>query len=163
FAAAGLAGMMGYRPKGVDPRLAILGKAIEVLASVPGREVTVRGLQQLIDEQDEAFVAAVGGFEGRHYRRLAEDLLALSLQRQRLLEGKGNTLDVERLLGRGPDALQGKTRLTIINTQFLGGQEAIDFWLSQFLSAVGRWATRKPSPDGRLQAVFLFDEADQYL
>src|SRR5271168_2892328 len=39
---------------------------------------------------------------------------------------------------------------------------AIDFWLSQFLLTAGRWAASNPAPD-RLQAVLLFDEADQYL
>jgi hypothetical protein len=163
YAAAALGGMMGYRPKGIDPKMAILGKAIEVLAGVPGQEVTVRRLQQLIEDQDEALLLAVGGFESRHYRKLAEDLLALSLQRQRLLEGSPETLDVDSLLGRGAHARPGKTRLAVINVQFLGGSNAVDFWLAQFLIALGRWAARNPSPTGNLQAVLLLDEADQYL
>jgi DNA helicase HerA-like ATPase len=35
--------------------------------------------------------------------------------------------------------------------------------VSQFLLAVDRWRAKNPSSDGSLQAVFLFDEADQYL
>jgi hypothetical protein len=163
YAATALAGMMGYRLKGIDPKIAILGKAIEVLAGLPGRQVTVRGLQKLIEDQDESLVLAVGGFDGRHYKKLAEDLLALSLQRQQLLEGQGETLDLDRLLCRGAHAIPGKVRLAVINTQFLGGPDAVEFWIAQFLITVGRWATRTASPEGKLQAVFLFDEADQYL
>jgi DNA helicase HerA-like ATPase len=53
--------------------------------------------------------------------------------------------------------------LVVINVQFLGGPDAVDFWLAQFLITVGRWAAQNPSPTGSLQAVFMFDEADQYL
>ena len=35
--------------------------------------------------------------------------------------------------------------------------------MSQFLLTVDRWRAKNPASDGRLQAVFLFDEADQYL
>jgi hypothetical protein len=163
YAAAALGGMMGYHGKAIDPKLAILGKAIEVLASSPAQGVTVRRLQKLVEEQDEALLVAVGGFEARHYKKLAEDLLALSLQRQGLLEGKGESLGIDALLGRAQHARPGKTRVAVINTQFLGGMDAADFWLAQFLIAVGRWAARNPSSDGGLQAVLLFDEADQYL
>lgn len=163
YAAAALGGMMGYKPNSTDPRPAILGKAIEVLGAQPGKPVTVRALQQLVEQQDESLLLAVGGFEAKHYKKLAENLLTLFLQRQTLLEGQGETLDLDALLGRGQHARAGKTRLTVINTQFLGSPAAVDFWLAQFLLAVGRWAARNPSSDGGLQSVFLFDEADQYL
>jgi hypothetical protein len=163
YAAAALGGMLGYKLKGIDPKLAILGKAIEVLAAQSGRAVTVSNLQQLIEEQDETLLLQVDGFKDQHFRKLAEDLLALSLQRQRLLEGRGEPLDLDVLLGRGRHAQAGKTRLAIINTQFLGGPDAIEFWMSQFLIAIGRWMARISSQEGDLQAVFLFDEADQYL
>src|SRR5207244_2256736 len=71
-------------------------------------------------------------------------------------------LDVDALFGRGDRGRPGKTRLSVINTQFLGDQAAVDFWLAQFLIALDRWANKNPSAD-RLQAVLLFDEADQYL
>jgi len=163
YAAASLAGMMGYKLRAPDPKLAILGKAIEVLAATPGRAVNVRDLKELVENRDEALLLAVDGFEDRHYRRLAEDLLTLILQRRRLLDDPGSeVLDMDALLGQGGLAGSGKTRLSIINTQFLGDQAAVDFWLAQFLIALDRWASKHPSPD-RLQAVLLFDEADQYL
>ena len=162
FAAASLGVILGFKGKSPDPKLVILQKAIEVLGQAPNSQVTVKVLQKLIVERDDALTTAVNGFEDKHYKKLAEDLLTLAHQRRRLFEG-GDPLDVNALLGRGPTAIAGKTRLTIINTQFLGDAGTTDFWVSQFLLAVNRWQAKQPSPDGRLQAVFLFDEADQYL
>src|SRR5262249_3982850 len=131
YTAAALAGMMNYRSRGAEPRLAILGKAIEVLASLPGRPLTVQALAQLGEERDEALLLAVDGLDDRHYKKLAEDLLTLGLQRQRLLDGAaGESLDVDALLGRGPHARLGKTRLSVLNTQFLGDAAAVEFWLA---------------------------------
>src|SRR5690606_7322514 len=56
---------------------------------------------------------------------------------------------------------KGRTRLSIISTKFLGDNAGIEFWLSQFLISVSRWASRHPS--GELQAVLMLDEADMYL
>jgi hypothetical protein len=162
FAAASLGVILGYKGKTPDPKLVILQKAIEVLGQVPNSQVTVKAVQRLVADRDEALTVAVNGFEDKHYRKLAEDLLALAHQRRRLLES-GDPLDVDILLGRGQTAVMGKTRLSVINTQFLGDPVTTDFWVSQFLLAVDRWQAKNAAPDGRLQAVFLFDEADRYL
>ena len=115
------------------------------------------------DESNEKSTAAEStGAESSDEPAEAEDLLSLAHQRRRLLEG-GDPLDVDALLGRGPTAVVGKTRLTVVNTQFLGDPVTTDFWVSQFLLAVDRWRAKNPAPDGTLQAVFLFDEADPYL
>src|SRR5947199_5848167 len=104
---------------------------------MPGRALTVRGLKQLVDERDEALLLAVDGYDDRHYKKLAEDLLTLLLQRQRLLDGvAGETLDLDALLGRGNHGEAGRTRLSIINTQFLGDSAAVDFWVAQLLVAI---------------------------
>lgn len=162
FAAANLGRMMAYRGRSPDPKVVILKRAIEVLSQVPGQAVTVRGLQQLVNDRDETLTGAFEGYEDKHYKKLSEELLTLTHHHRRLLE-EGEPLDIDTLLGRGPAAQTGRTRLTIINTQFLGDSGTIDFWLSQFLLALNRWRAQNPSPDGRLQATFLFDEADQYL
>ena len=65
------------------------------------------------------------------------------------------------LLGTGPHARPGRVRLSVISTRFLGDPPKVDFWVSQRLVAVSRWCAKSPRP--RLQAVFLFDEADVYL
>jgi hypothetical protein len=162
FAAASLGTMMGYKARSPDPKPVILQKAIEVLAQAPCGAVRVKALQQLVADQDDALLCLVEGFEEKHFKKLSQDLLTLSLQHRRLLEG-GEPLDVDALLGRGGGAAAGKTRLTVVNTQFLGDPGTVDFWVSQFLLAVNRWRAKNPAPDGRLQAVFLFDEADLYL
>ena len=161
YAAAGLAQMMGYRDRGGDAKLfVILQKAIEVAAraATPGTPVTARGLQALVADMDEALLAETDGFDARHFKRLGEDLLTLSIRHRRLLE-EGETLDIDALLGRGTPG--GKTRLAVVNTQSLGDAGTVDFWVAQFLAAFDRWRAKTPSP--RLQAVILLDEADVYL
>ncbi len=163
FAAASLGVMMAYKSRTPDPKLVILQKAIETLAVVPGRAVTVKALQQLVTDQDDALLSAFDGqYEGKLFSTLARDLLTLSIQHRRLLEG-ADTLNVDTLLGRGAAAIPGKTRLTVISTQFLGDAGTTDFWVSQLLLAIERWLQKNPAPNGALQAVFLFDEADRYL
>jgi Cdc6-like AAA superfamily ATPase len=161
FAAAALVGMLGYKLKGPDAKLAILSKAIEVLALQPGRDVTVEALRRLVEDRDEALVLAVDGFDAKHYKKLGEDLHSLAMGRRQLLAAAAEPLEIDALLGRGSDAIPGKTRLSIVNTQFLGDPAAIEFWVAQLLLALDRWRTKNPSP--QLQAVFLFDEADAYL
>jgi hypothetical protein len=153
--------MMGFR--GIDgdrQQQAVLAKAIEVLAAEPRAEVTVPALRQLVEEQDDSLLAAVGGFDGRVYKRLADRLLTLWLNDKALLTGD-EALDVDALLGTGPHARPGRTRLSVISTRFLGDPAKLDFWVAQLLVAVGRWCGKSPS--AKLQAVFLFDEADVYL
>jgi hypothetical protein len=152
--------MLGYRSRTDMARLAILRKAIEVLAAMPGGAVTVESLRDLVESRDDALLEAVGGFDDRQYRRLSEELLALRLNHRVLLEGEGERLDVDALLGRG--ALPpGTVRLTVISTRFLGDAAMVEFWVAQLLAALNRWAGKNPSAG--LQAVAMFDEADLYL
>jgi DNA helicase HerA-like ATPase len=96
------------------------------------------------------------------YKRLADRLLTLWLNNKGLFGATGGeVLDVDALLGKGPRAAPGRTRLTVVSTRFLAGADQIDFWVAQLLAAVGRWCARSPSP--ALQAVLVFDEADAYL
>jgi hypothetical protein len=67
-------------------------------------------------------------------------------------------LSAEALLGIGPKA-NGRTRLSIINTSFLG--DGSIYWVAQFLLEISRYAVRNPK--SQLQAIVMFDEADQYL
>jgi DNA helicase HerA-like ATPase len=68
---------------------------------------------------------------------------------------------MESLLGLGPYARDGRTRLSVIYTGFLGDNENILFWVSQFLSEALRFCQRNPNDE--LQAVVMFDEADLYI
>jgi len=161
YAAAALGSMMAMKGNDADRQQhAILAKAIEVLADVPGAEVTIPELRQLIVDQDASLLAAVGGFESRVYQKLADRLLTLWLNNRPLLLGE-EVLDIEALLGTGPHSRAGRTRLSIISTRFLTDPAKLDFWVAQLLVAIGRWCGKAPAI--HLQAVFLFDEADIYL
>jgi energy-coupling factor transporter ATP-binding protein EcfA2 len=128
FSAASIGGMMGYRA-GKSPdkiQLVILAKAIGVLAeAAPDRPATIDLLHELVQSQDPLLLNAVNGYEAKHYKRLAEDLLTLKLGQSRLLAAPGvEQLDIDALLGRG-SGIAGKTRLSIISTQFLGSPAAV--------------------------------------
>jgi hypothetical protein len=162
YAAGGLGSMIGFKTSDADKgQRAILAKAIEVLAAVPGHEITVHSLRELIKEQDDALLNAIGGgYPDKYYDNLAQRLLTLELNNRQLLTG-AERLDIDALLGAGPHAKAGRVRLSIISTRFLGDAAKVDFWMSQFLVAVSRWCAKSPQP--KLQAVFFFDEADLYL
>ncbi|HZU35707.1 MAG TPA: DUF87 domain-containing protein, partial [Gemmataceae bacterium] len=161
YAASALGGMLGYTTRAQVARLAILRKAIEVQCSLPGASVTVAGLQKLVESRDDVLLTAVGGFDDRHYKQLAQDLLALRINKRRLLEGEGEMLDVDTLLGTGATMGGNRTRLSVISTRFLGDLAEIEFWVAQLLAALDRWSRKAPSKN--LQAVIVFDEADLYL
>jgi hypothetical protein len=162
YAAAALGSMIGFKSSDADKgQRAILAKAIETLAAVPGAAITVPTLRDVIDQQDDALLNAIGGeFPDRYYANLAQRLLTLELNNKLLLNGT-ERLDVDALLGTGPHARPGRVRLSVLSTRFLGDAAKVDFWVSQLLVAVSRWCAKSPQP--RLQAVFLFDEADLYL
>jgi hypothetical protein len=74
-----------------------------------------------------------------------------------LFEGGGEPLRMDSLLGKGRyGRTDGRTRLSIIYTGFLGDNENILFWVSQFLSEALRFCQRNPNDE--LQAVVMFDE-----
>lgn len=165
IAATALAAMMNYG-EGQRQRscLAILTKAIEVLGQQTSEAATsVQELIRFIAEKDPSLVDEVGRLDVRLFDKLVQDLETLRLNRGDLLEARGETLDIEAMLGRGRLARPGKTRLSIVSTKFLGNNEDVQFWVAQFLVEVGRWIGRSPAPDGTLQAVLMFDEADLYL
>jgi DNA helicase HerA-like ATPase len=166
YAAAALAGMMNYGPqnRSDQSRQAILTSAIDLLAQVSDDDTVSLGpLIEYIAEKDLGLVNAVGRLDVRLFDRLVNDLETLRLSRGEFLATQGEPVDPEALLGLGRYARPGRTRLSIISTRFLGATPDIQFWVSQLLVALGRWAGQSPAPSGRLQAVLLFDEADLYL
>jgi hypothetical protein len=161
YAASALGSMIGFKSNDADKgQRAILAKAIETVAAVPGPAITVPILRDVIEQQDDALLNAIGGgYPDKYYANLAQRLLTLELNNKQLLTGE-ERLDVDALLGTGPHARPGRVRLSVVSTRFLDGPK-LDFWVSQLLVAVSRWCAK--SPQARLQAVFLFDEADVYL
>ncbi len=162
YASAALGSMIGFKSSDADKgQRAVLAKAIETLAALPGAVITVTALRHMIEQQDDALLNSIGGdYPEKYYTNLAERLLTLELNNKQLLAGP-EELDVDALLGTGPHARPGRVRLSILSTRFLGDAAKVDFWVSQLLVAVSRWCAK--SPQSRLQAVFLFDEADLYL
>ena len=162
YAAAALGSMIGFKSSDADKgQRAILAKAIETLAALPGAAITVPVLRDVIEQQDDALLNAIGGgYPDRYYATLAQRPLTLELNNKQLLTAD-ERLDVDALLGTGPHARPGRVRLSVVSTRFLGDSAKVDFWVSQLLVAVSRWCAKSPQP--RLQAVFLFDEADVYL
>jgi Helicase HerA, central domain len=162
YAAAALGSMIGFKTSDKDKgQRAILAKAIETLTAAPGATISVPMLREVIQNQDDALLNAIGGgYPANYYETLAQRLLTLELNNRQLLSG-AEQLNVDALLGTGSFAKVGRVRLSIISTRFLGDSATVDFWVSQLLVAVSRWCARSPQP--QLQAVFLFDEADIYL
>jgi len=162
YAAAALGSMIGFKSSDADKgQWAILAKAIETVAAVPRAAITVRSLRDVIEQQDDALLNAIGGgYPDKYYANLAQRLLTLELNNKQLLTGD-ERLDVDALVGTGPHARPGRVRLSVVSTRFLGNAARVDFWVAQLLAAVSRWCAK--SPQARLQAVFLFDEADVYL
>jgi hypothetical protein len=162
-AAAALGTMMGFKGNDADrSQLAVLAKAIQVLAHVKGAEMTVERLRKLIEDRDDALLYAIGGgYPDRVYEKLAERLLTLWLNNKLLLSAGDETLDIDALLGNGASTGARRTRLSVISTRFLTDPVKADFWVAQLLIALGRWCGKAPA--SRLQAVILFDEADVYL
>jgi hypothetical protein len=157
LAAQALAGMLGYGDKGSGLKArSVLISALQVLA----RADTTFDLDQLVafvDEPDPALMAATGRLEPKLLKKVAQDLQALKLVTSRLFDGRGETLEIGRLL-RSDDE---RTPLTVISTKFLGDNARVQFWVTQFLLQVARFCGRNPAPE--LQALLLFDEADLYL
>jgi hypothetical protein len=167
FAAAALADMMNYGDNKRDQScLAILFRAIDLLSGEsPQAAIAIKPLVDFIADQDPALIHAVGhlAVDVKLFDRLVQDLETLRHIRGDLLAAEGEPLDIDALFGRGPSRTSGKTRLSIISTKFLGTNQDVQFWVAQLLMALGRWISKSPAPEGSLQAVVLFDEADLYL
>ena len=81
---------------------------------------------------------------GKIRRDLVAQLDSLRHRNAALFEGGGESMRMDALLGLGPFAREGRTRLSIIYTGFLGDNENILFWVSQFLSEALRVLPAKP-------------------
>lgn len=162
YAASAMSSMIGFKSSDADKaQRMMLARAIEVYASLPGQRITLPALRQMIEQQDAALLNAIGGgYPAKYYAKLAERLLTLENGTRDLLQGN-DILDIDALLGTGPHAVPNRVRLSVISTRFLGDKNRIDFWVAQLLTALNRWCSKSPKDD--LQALFLFDEADEYL
>ncbi len=140
-----------------------LSVALRILGSRYSREVTLADLICLLEDEDPELSDLTQRMDpsGKLRRDLVAQLDSLRHRNAALFEGGGETMSMERFLGLGPHAREDRTRLSIIYTGFLGDNENILFWVSQFLSEALRFCQRNPNDE--LQAVVMFDEADLYI
>ncbi len=142
----------------------ILAVALKILGSRTQDEVTLSQLISMLENDDEELVEMTQRMDpsGKLRRDLIGQLDALRHRNWALFEGGGEPLSMESLLGRGAYAPpENRTRLSVVYTGFLGDNENILFWVSQFLTEALRFCQRNPNDE--LQAVLLFDEADLYI
>ncbi len=141
----------------------ILSVALRILGSRYSREVTLADLIVLLEDEDPELTDRTQRMDpsGKIRRDLVAQLDSLRHRNAALFEGGGESLSMEALLGIGPYARDGRTRLSVIYTGFLGDNENILFWVAQFLSEALRFCQRNPNDE--LQAVVMFDEADLYI
>jgi GTPase SAR1 family protein/Txe/YoeB family toxin of Txe-Axe toxin-antitoxin module len=142
----------------------VLSVALRILGARHSREVSLADLIHLLEEEDAELTDLTQRMDpsGKIRRDLIGQLDSLRHRNAALFEAGGEPLSMESLLGRGPYARRdGRTRLSIIYTGFLGDNENILFWVSQFLSEALRFCQR--NPNDQLQAVVMFDEADLYI
>jgi energy-coupling factor transporter ATP-binding protein EcfA2 len=141
-----------------------LSVALRILGSRFSKEVTLADLIHLLEEEDPELTDLTQRMDpsGRVRRDLVAQLDSLRHRNSALFEAGGEPLRMESLLGIGRHGrTDGRTRLSIIYTGFLGDNENILFWVAQFLSEALRFCQRNPNDE--LQAVVMFDEADLYI
>lgn len=141
-----------------------LSVALRILGSRFATEVGLADLIHLLEDEDPELTELTQRMDpsGKIRRDLVAQLDSLRHRNAALFETGGEPLRMESLLGIGPHArADGRTRLSIIYTGFLGDNENILFWVSQFLSEALRFCQRNPNDE--LQAVVMLDEADLYI
>ncbi len=141
----------------------VLSVALRILGGRHSREVTLTDLIHLLEDEDPELSDLTQRMDpsGKLRRDLVAQLDSLRHRNSSLFEGGGEPMSMEAFLGLGQFAREGRTRLSIIYTGFLGDNENILFWVSQFLSEALRFCQRNPNDE--LQAVVMFDEADLYI
>jgi GTPase SAR1 family protein len=141
----------------------VLAVALRILGALSTSEVTLADLIHLLEDEHPELSDQTQRMDpsGKLRRDLVAQLDSLRLRNSALFEGGGESLRMDSLLGLGKYQRPNKTRLSVIYTGFLGDNENILFWVSQFLSEALRFCQRNPNDE--LQAVVMFDEADLYI
>jgi adenylylsulfate kinase-like enzyme len=164
-AAAALGALMGYgRAKTDQTRLGILGKAIELVGRRSGSGeggLGIRELVDVLDAEDPDLVAALGRLDTRHFRALIEHLETVRLRYDALFGSDGERLSPELLFGVGAYGRPGRTRLSIVETRFIGERRAVDYWVARLFGELNFFARQKQ--ESALSALVFLDGAEHYL
>ena len=164
LSAAALGDMLHLRNSATHQKQSgILSVALRLLGATSRSQVMLSDLIHLLEAEDPALIDLTQRMDpsGKIRRDLVAQLDSLLHRNSALFAGAGEPLSMESLLGLGKYGTTGKTRLSVIYTGFLGDNENILFWVSQFLSEALRFCQRNPNDE--LQAVIMFDEADLYI
>ena len=164
LSAAALGDMLHLKNSSTHQKISgLLSVALKLLGQRFSAQVMLADLIHMLEEDDPELADATQRMDpsGKLRRDLVGQLDSLRLRNSSLFEGDGEVLSMETLLGRGRHARPGRTRLSIVYTGFLGDNENILFWVSQFLSEALRFCQRNPADE--LQALLMLDEADLYI
>jgi GTPase SAR1 family protein len=164
LSAAALGDMLHLKNSATHQKLSgTLSVALKLLGSRSRSEVALGDLIRLLEDEDPELTDLTQRMDpsGKLRRDLVAQLDSLRHRNSALFDGGGESLRMEALLGIGPYARTGRTRLSVIYTGFLGDNENILFWVSQFLAEALRFCQRNPNDE--LQAVVMLDEADLYI
>ncbi len=145
-------------PSKTDMFATVLSKAIELLCTAPMSH-NLDALENLLLSAPQELLGRLPAHGAKHCEEVGRRLNERRVAHGRLFSDDGEKVDLPRML------LQprlGKVPLNIICTQFLEGDSSLA-WIAQFLAAAGSFIQQFPSPDGRLQALLMFDEADLYI
>jgi GTPase SAR1 family protein len=165
LSAAALGDMLHLKNSATHQKLSgTLSVALKLLGQRFSTQVMLADLIHMLEEDDPELMDATQRMDpsGKLRRDLVAQLDSLRLRNASLFEAGGEVLSMEAMLGRGKFARpDGRTRLSIVYTGFLGDNENILFWVSQFLSEALRFCQRNPAEE--LQALLMLDEADLYI
>ncbi len=164
LSAAALGDMLHLKNSSTHQKISgLLSVALKLLGQRFSAQVMLGDLIHMLEEDDPELADATQRIDpsGKLRRDLVGQLDSLRLRNSSLFEGDGEILSMDTLLGRGKHARPGRTRLSIVYTGFLGDNENILFWVSQFLSEALRFCQRNPADE--LQALLMLDEADLYI
>jgi len=164
LSAAAIGDMLHLKNSATHQKLSgTLSVALRILGMRSRAEVTLADLIDLLENEDADLTDLTQRMDpsGRFRRDLVAQLDSLRLRNASLFAAGGESMSMESLLGIGAHARPGRTRLSIVYTGFLGDNENILFWVSQFLSEALRFCQRNPNDE--LQAVMMLDEADLYI
>jgi hypothetical protein len=133
----------------------VLARAVELLCDADTPR-TLDDLEGLLLQAPQELLARLPAHTAKHCEDVGRRLNERRTAHGRLFDDQGERLDLRQML----HASGGRARLNVISTQFLDGDASL-IWIAQFLAAAGRFMQRHPSPT--LQALLMFDEADQYI
>jgi len=159
-----LVSLLGYDLGGDDGEglVAVFDKALHRLYErdrFPPNLARFTDYWQAIDEAEQAVYTRY--LDGKKIDQACRKLARLDVGARRLLFHDGIPLDMEMLLGRGPGAASGKTRVSVIYLNTLHSQEDKEYFVAALVQQLYTWMLANPSKAP--QALFYIDEVAPYI